>query len=165
MQSAKAYALCCPVDENGIVSAWSVMHILSGFVWNLVWSIVSFSVSNRVQFQTLNLWLLMFIGLVFELVENNAATGEKMWAWLDYTRATYSGDSATNAISDMLFVLIGWTLVEGAFLVSVNVPVFAVLVAVALLLLIVFGVLFREERKILMVRERSARVLPAVNMK
>lgn len=164
MQSTKAYAFCCPADEKGTVSAWSVMHLLSGFVWNIVWSIVSLSVSNRVQFQTLNLWLLMFIGLVFELVENNASTGE-MWACLDYTRATYSGDSAINAISDMLFVLIGWTLVEFALLLSVNVLVFAALVAVALLLLIVFGVLFREERKILMVRERSARVLPAVNMK
>ena len=158
----KAYALCCPIDENGAFSAWSFMHVLSGYIWNLAWAGVSFAVSQQVKLQTLNLWLLMFIGFLFELAENNASTGEKMWRWLDYTRATYSGDSAINAISDMLFVLIGWTLVEGTLLISVNSVVFAILGAGALLLLIVFGVLFREERKILMVRERAAGVLPAV---
>ena len=159
-QKPKEYAFFCPVDENGMFSAWSISHFFSGYVWNLAWSGVSAAVSGTVQLQTLNLWVLMFVGFLFELAENHPSGGW-MWEWLGYTQATYVGDSATNAISDMLFVFLGWTLVEAVLMISTEAAVFAVLGGGAALILLLFAVFFREERKILLPRERAAN-LPAV---
>ena len=150
----------CPANESGALSAWSFAHVLSGYGWNLGWSAVSKATSGAVQLQTLNLWLLMTVGLVFELVENNPSSGASMWTWLGYTQQTYSGDSATNAIADMLFVLVGWSVVEVALLVSSETAVFAALGGGALVLSFVFAIFFLEERK-LMKRAGQAN-LPAV---
>lgn len=160
----KESAFCCPVDENGMFSAWSISHFASGYIWNLAWSALSVAVSGSVRMQTLNLWSLMLVGFLFELAENDPAGAGWMWSWMGYTQATYVGDSATNAISDMLFVLLGWTLVECVMMVSTEMAVFAVLGGGAVLLLLLFAVFFREERRILMPRERASAAtgLPAV---
>jgi hypothetical protein len=160
-QKPKEYALCCPVGETGMFSSWSISHFFFGYTWNLAWSGVSAAVSGTVQLQTLNLWVLMFVGFLFELVENDPTGDGWMWSWLGYTQVTYVGDTATNAISDMLFVLLGWTLVEGVLMISTEAAVFAVLGGGAALILLLFAVFFLEERKILLPRERAAK-LPAV---
>jgi len=149
MQIGACGPFSCPANESGALSAWSFAHVLSGYAWNLSWSLVSKAVSGAVQLQTLNLWLLVLIGLVFELVENNPSSGASMWTWLGYTQQTYSGDSATNAITDMLFVLSGWSIVEVVVVFSSEAVVFVAIGGGALVLSCVFVVFFLEERRLM----------------
>lgn len=125
------------------------MHFLSGYAWHIVWVWVSLSMSTTPELSWLSLHLLMLVGLLFELAENNLIGRNLIWSWAGYTESTYSGDSAINAIADMLFVLLGWTAVQLTVLLDHSTTALAVLLSVGLVLLLVFAYLFRIEFRIL----------------
>ena len=129
--------------EYSYVSTWSIMHFLSGYAWNIVWV---FAWDDYMPW--LNLWILMAIALFFELLENQPRSGAWMWGCLGYDETTYDGDSAVNAISDVLFTLAGWGVVKLVASFTTSDIALGALLGTGGVMFLVFLALFREERRI-----------------
>lgn len=124
------------------------MHFLSGYAWQILWVWVSVSMSTTHEISWLSLYLLMLVGFLFELVENNPTGKRLMWSCFGYDDTSYPGDSATNAISDMLFVLLGWTVVELMVFVDHSMVMLVILLSVGFVLLLMFVYLLRLELRV-----------------
>lgn len=130
-------------DEFGYVSTWSIMHFLSGYLWNIVWV---FALSDYVPW--LNLLLLSLFAVGFEILENQPGSGSWMWGCIGYDETTYTGDTAINSGSDIFFSLLGWGVVRLVAAFTTSSIALGVLLGVAGGLFIIFLVLFSIERRI-----------------
>ena len=133
----------CGCDEYAYVSAWSIMHFLSGYMWSVVWA---FGFGDVLPW--LNLLLFALVATAFEVLENRPASGRWMWGWLGYDEKTYAGDSATNTAMDVLISLVGWGVVRIVVEFTLETEALAVLLGVAGALFAVFLFLYRIERRI-----------------
>ena len=130
-------------SEFGYVSAWSIMHFLSGYLWCVV-----FAWAFRDVLPWVHLLLLLIVALLFELLENQKGAGSWMWGGIGYDTTTYSGDTALNAVSDVLFTVLGWTVVRIVVMYTTSDVALGVLLGVAGALFAIFLCLFRIERRI-----------------
>ena len=128
--------------DKSFLSAWSIMHFLSGYLWNVVWT-WAFDGALPV----LNLALLVVVACVFELVENQKGSGDWLWGSLGYDTTTYTGDSAINAVSDVLLSVVGWCVVAGAAAIARTTLVLGLLLGTAAVIFVAFLFLFRIERQ------------------
>ena len=129
--------------ETAYLSAWSIMHFLSGYVWHVVWAWAS-----DLWEPWLSLFLLMLLAMVFELLENNPVCGAPMWAWLGYDRTTYAGDTASNSVSDLLCSLLGWGVVHLVATLSMETAALTALLSAGGVLFVVFLGAFYVERSV-----------------
>ena len=156
---ANVNAVC---SEDGLVSAWTITHFLTGYMWCLVWM---YATDDFMPW--LNLLLYTILAVMFEILENLPSQSMWMWGWLGYTRSTYAGDAAINSASDVLFALIGWAMVRGIVLyVSATGVLMGILLGVAAALYALFLCLLRIERRVQGIgvvkeEERPALTLPA----
>lgn len=135
---------CTVCNESGFVSAWSIMHYLSGWMWRLIWM---FATDDYLPW--VNVLLFTAVALGFEMLENFESTGGPMWAWLGYDRTTYAGDSAVNSSADVLWSLVGWALARAVLLATgLTGKGLGVTLGVAGALFAVFLYLFRIERRV-----------------
>jgi len=129
-------------SDDAYVSAWSVMHFLSGYLWNVTWS---FAFDGDLP--VLNLALFVVLALLFELVENQPKSGRWMWGWLGYDEESYQGDSALNSVSDVLISVAGWGAVYAVVANTRSMAALGALLGVAGTLFVFFLYLFRVERQ------------------
>ncbi len=129
-------------SDDAYVSAWSVMHFLSGYLWNVAWSFAADG-----DLPVLNFALFVVLALLFELVENQPGSGSWMWGWLGYTAESYQGDSALNSVSDVLISVAGWGAVYAVVAFTRSMVALGVLLGVAGALFVFFLYLFRIERR------------------
>ena len=131
-------------SEDGLVSAWSIMHFLSGYMWSLIWTAAT---SDFLPW--LNLLLFAIVAIGFEILENLPRSGAWMWGWLGYDEKSYTGDSAVNTSSDVLISLVGWVVVRGVLMgAGTTGAAVGALLGVAGALLLLFLYLYRIERRV-----------------
>ena len=132
----------CSWNEDAYLSAWSIMHFLSGYLWNVVWT---FAFDGALT--TLNFALFVVAACVFELVENQKGNMFWMWGWLGYKHSSYTGDTAINSISDVLVSMAGWGAVYAVVAFTRSMLALGLLLGAAGALFVAFLVLFRIERR------------------
>lgn len=152
------------LGEGGLYSNWSIMHFLSGFVPHALYAYLLTDAAHWIS-----LYVLTFAACVFELVENTegartaharkqpvraptdppprAGSGKFMWSWIGYNKSNYRIDSLHNSVADILFLLLGWLVVEVVHLATPSMTALYALLGVAGALLVLFVVLFLEERQ------------------
>ena len=138
-------AVFCGWTEIAYVSTCSIMHFLSGYLWCIVWV---WAFSDTLPW--LNLLLFTASALVFEVLENQKGSGSWMWGWLGYDTETYTGDSALNAVSDVLISIIGWLIVRIVTLFTTSTVALGAMLGAAGVLFLVFLYFFRIERRIVL---------------
>lgn len=134
--------LCAYNEVDAYLSAWSIMHFLSGYLWHVVWAW-----TTDMWAPWVSLFLFMTLAMVFELLENWRVTGAPMWAWLGYDETTYSGDTASNSVSDLLVSLLGWGVVHLVASFARTPAALGALLGSAGVLFVVFLLFYRQERK------------------
>lgn len=132
----------CGLNERVYVSGWTIMHFLSGYLWNVAWS---WATDGWLPW--LNLLLLAIVAVAFELLENEKDSGAWMWGWLGYDTKSYAGDTTSNSNSDVLASLIGWGVVQPIVMTTRSDATLGALLGVAGTLFVIFLVLFYFERK------------------
>lgn len=135
-------ASCSVCDEYSYVSAWSITHFLSGYWWSLVWT---YSFNDFLPW--LNLLLFAVAATVFELLENQPMSGKWMWGWLGYDENTYTGDSVTNSVTDVLISLVGWAVVRSVVTYTTSTLALGIMLGVSGVLFVIFLLLYRMERQ------------------
>lgn len=104
MTEIAAFAL---QGEQGYVTAWTLMHTSTGLLWNGCWHAAFDDDGAR-----LNLFLLVVVAIVFELVENNLAIVGPMWRRLNRDMTHYHTDTLPNSQTDVLVAVLGHGLSE-----------------------------------------------------
>ena len=129
-------------EVDAYLSSWSVMHFLSGYIWQVVWVW-----ATDMWAPWASLFIFTVLAMVFELLENWRVTGAPMWAWLGYDESTYSGDTASNSVSDLLVSLLGWGVVHLVTSFARTPAALGALLGTAGVLFVAFLVLYRLERQ------------------
>lgn len=131
-------------SERGFVSAWTITHFASGWIWSTAWI---FATSDYVPW--LNLLLFAVIAVAWEVVENIPSSRRWIWGWMGYDDLTYPGDSAINAATDVLVSLIAWVTARGIIgTAGRNDLVLGLMLGASALLYAVFFCLLRVERRV-----------------
>lgn len=145
-------------EVDGYVSAWSITHFLFGFWWALAWTY-----SSGDALPWLNLLLMATVACLFELFESTPYGRSFPWGWLGYDDATYPGDSLANAVTDVIFALVGWTTVRIVVTYTRSTTALLAMLGASAVLCVLFWLLLRVERRVqgVGVSARGAPTTPA----
>lgn len=88
--------------ESGYLSPWSLVHTSVGLSWNWAWH-AAFDQGGV----KLNLFFLVLVAIVFELIENNMALMGPLWRRLGRGLDEFGIDSVSNSQTDVLVAVLG----------------------------------------------------------